>query len=67
MNENLAIYNTVIGNNYKAAIDEANKLSKKLKMTIIVNYKSQYEFYINCTMSKSEINKIKETNVIIDV
>ena len=50
---------------WKAAIDEAYALSKKLNVGCSLNYASQYSFRIYPTMSEDDIDKLKETKVVI--
>ena len=50
---------------WKNAIDEAYTLSKKLNIGCSLNYANQYLFRIYPTMSEEDIDKLKETKVVI--
>ena len=50
---------------WKTAIDEAYTLAKKLNIGCSLNYANQYNFIIYPTMSEIDINKLKETRVVI--
>lgn len=50
---------------WKTAIDEAYTLSKKLGVICSLNYTNQYLFKIQPTMTEEDINKLKETDVVI--
>lgn len=50
---------------YKSAIDEAYTLSKQLNIGCSLNYANQYSFKILPTMTQEDIDKIKETKIVI--
>lgn len=50
---------------WETAIDEAYALAKKLNVGCSLNYANQYKFIIYPTMSESDIDKLKETEVVI--
>ncbi len=50
---------------WKSAIDESYALSKQLNIGCRLNYINQHIFLIYPTMSQLEINKLKETQIII--
>ena len=50
---------------WRKAIDEAYELSKKLGVSCSLNYTNQYLFKIHPTMTEEDIDKLKETKVVI--
>lgn len=50
---------------WKKAIDESYELSKKFGIGCSLNYSNQYIFEIYPTMEQEDINKLKETQVVI--
>lgn len=67
---NILLNLTVNTNNnigyWRKAIDEAYELSKKLNIACKINYaNNQYVFLISPTMSQHDIDKLKETKVVI--
>ncbi len=52
---------------WRKAIDEAYILSKQLNIGCSLGYANQYSFKIRPTMTQEEIDKIKETKIVIGV
>ena len=50
---------------YKSAIDEAYILAKQLNIGCSLNYANQYSFKILPTMTQDDIDKLKETKIVI--
>ena len=50
---------------WRTAIDEAYTLSKQLNISCSLNYSNQYVFKIHPTMDQSDIDKLKETDLVI--
>lgn len=50
---------------WRTAIDEAYELSKKLNVGCSLNYTNQYLFKIHPTMTQEDVDKLKETRVVI--
>jgi hypothetical protein len=55
----------ILFGDYKTAIDEAYILSKQLNICCLLNYANQYSFEILPTMTQVEIDKMKETEIVI--
>jgi len=50
---------------YNSAIDEAYILSQQLNIGCSLNYANQYSFKILPTMTQEDIDKMKETRIVI--
>jgi hypothetical protein len=62
---NLSVVMDGYHGDWRTAIDEAYELSKKLNIGCSLNYTNQYLFKIYPTMEQSDIDKLKETRVVI--
>ena len=71
MNENILLNLSVNmgghSGNWKVAIDEAYSFSKQLNISCALNYANQWSFKIRPTMTQEDIDKLKETRIIIGV
>jgi hypothetical protein len=62
---NLSVVMDGYHGDWRTAIDEAYELSKKLNIGCSLNYTNQYLFKIYPTMEQADIDKLKETRVVI--
>jgi hypothetical protein len=62
---NLSVEMSGYFGDWKKAIDEAYTLSKKMGINCSLNYTNQYVFKIYPNMTQEEIDKLKETEVVI--
>lgn len=53
--------------NVKSALDETYELAKELNMGCVLNYVNQYTFTIYPTMSKEDIEVLKNRKLVIGV
>jgi hypothetical protein len=60
---NLSVKMVDYRGDWKKAVDEAWELSKKLGVGCTLNYANQYSFKVLPTMTKEDIDKLKEYKI----
>lgn len=65
MDTNIAVNVFIIDDDYNFAIDESSKLTNRLEINILLNYKNQYQFLIKPNMSFDELEELKNYHMVI--
>lgn len=64
---NLSVKMDGYSGDWKTAIDEAYILSKQLNVSCLLNYANQYSFKIHPTTTQVDIDKMKESKIVIGI